>query len=206
MSLEYEFRAIDKWPGERCNEQRSAPFRATFSRTLDDLESELMKLDAANVVIQADLDRSQIRIDGMIRAGARPATPGIILSFDTDNGPLSFPADRFDDWHDNLRAIALSLKALRAVDRYGVTRTGEQYTGWAKLPPPNGEDTSLDKALQIIEFRAGYIKGQLFDRHDLWPAAIRQAQRVTHPDSENGRHEAFIEVEKAREVLEAALN
>ena len=30
----------------------------------------------------------------------------------------------------NLRSIALGLKALRAVDRYGVSRRGEQYAGF----------------------------------------------------------------------------
>ena len=34
----------------------------------------------------------------------------------------------------NLRAIALALAALRAVERYGVTRRQEQYKGWAELP------------------------------------------------------------------------
>jgi len=33
-----------------------------------------------------------------------------------------------------MRAIALSLQALRAVDRYGVARRAEQYRGWKQLP------------------------------------------------------------------------
>jgi hypothetical protein len=37
-------------------------------------------------------------------------------------------------WRDNLRAIALGLEALRAVNRYGITRgIGEQYAGFLQL-------------------------------------------------------------------------
>ena len=33
-------------------------------------------------------------------------------------------------WQHNLRSIALGLEALRAVDRYGISRRGEQYAGF----------------------------------------------------------------------------
>lgn len=42
-------------------------------------------------------------------------------------GHLSYPCDTFTTLQDNLRVIALALEALRMVDRYGVTRRGEQY-------------------------------------------------------------------------------
>lgn len=40
------------------------------------------------------------------------------------------PAATFTHWDCNLRAVALTLEHLRAVDRYGVTTGGEQYRGW----------------------------------------------------------------------------
>ena len=55
---------------------------------------------------------------------------------------MSYPCDKYSNWQANLRAIALSLEALRAEDRYGVTRRAEQYKGWAKLLPPNAEFAS----------------------------------------------------------------
>lgn len=88
----------------------------------------------------ADLKDTDIRLDGQIRASAPvPEHPGVILAFDArklmDNfagskGGLSFVQDHYD----NLRSIALTLEALRTVDRYGGTEHGEQYQGFRTLP------------------------------------------------------------------------
>lgn len=37
-------------------------------------------------------------------------------------------------WQANIRAIAKTLEHLRDLDRWGVTKRGEQYTGWKALP------------------------------------------------------------------------
>jgi hypothetical protein len=64
------------------------------------------------------------------------------VSFESRFGPLRYATDRYaprwsgdpPGWQANVRAIALALQALRAVDRYGVSTRGEQYTGWSALP------------------------------------------------------------------------
>ena len=43
---------------------------------------------------------------------------------------LVYATDCCDFWQHNLRSIALGLEALRAVDRYGISRRGEQYAGF----------------------------------------------------------------------------
>lgn len=43
---------------------------------------------------------------------------------------LVYATDACEDWRHNVRSIALGLEALRAVDRYGITRKGEQYAGF----------------------------------------------------------------------------
>jgi hypothetical protein len=51
----------------------------------------------------------------------------------TQEDAFQFAVDKFATWQDNLRAIALGLEALRKVDRYGITKNSEQYTGWKQL-------------------------------------------------------------------------
>src|SRR5690606_26744073 len=115
------------WPGEPTVKRKASLFRASYADTLRLLDAELRHLRATQVVIQAACGEEDIRLDGQLRASAKLRSPAIILSFHSKHGPLSYPRDRYTDWQDNLRAIALALQALRAVDRYGVTRQAEQY-------------------------------------------------------------------------------
>jgi hypothetical protein len=43
---------------------------------------------------------------------------------------LVYATDACEDWRHNIRSIALGLEALRAVDRYGISRRGQQYAGF----------------------------------------------------------------------------
>lgn len=43
---------------------------------------------------------------------------------------LVYATDVCDLWQHNVRSVALGLEALRAVDRYGISRRGEQYAGF----------------------------------------------------------------------------
>lgn len=46
-----------------------------------------------------------------------------------EHGRAVFATDQYEKWEHNVRAIALTLEALRAVDRYGATQ-GRQYAGF----------------------------------------------------------------------------
>jgi len=200
--IEYEYRPIELWPGPLTRNRKRAPFRASYSATLDLLERELRFLGATQVVLQVALGIDDIRLDGRPRAGSKPTHPGIILSFGSRHGPLSYPCDRFDSWEDNLRAIALSLEHLRAVDRYGVTRRGEQYRGWSQLPPPvvTPPPMTVERAMRVL---GAVANGTPITRDNL-QAAYHRAALATHPDR-GGRREDFEEARRAYELLEKAL-
>ena len=141
--------------------------------------------------VQAYLRREDIRNDGWPRSNARPQKPGVVVTFHKGGAAMSFPCDRFDGWEDNLRAIALSLQALRMVDRYGVTKRGEQYTGWRALPTSTDAADSLltrEQARQYIDDRYG--------------GDIKRALMETHPDR-GGDTDEFRKVVRARELLAA---
>jgi hypothetical protein len=127
------FRPMPMWP-HPTRQRRTAPFRASYSKTLDDLAYEIDRLRGSSVIVGAGFAPDDIRLDGLPRAKARPTHPGIEVSFDTPNrGRLVFAVDTFDQWDDNLRAVALGLEALRAVERYGIADMGQQYAGFAQL-------------------------------------------------------------------------
>lgn len=163
---------------------RGDQFSSYWTNTLSLLEAELDKLGANDVVIQIAVSESDIRIDGWPRANAQPSHPGVIVSFDSRHGPLRYLTDSFLDWKANVRAIALGLQALRAVDRYGITLRGEQYSGWKQLTGSRVGPKSRAEAETLIA-KYGDLKTALFQ---------------SHPDH-GGSTEEFAAVQTARELL-----
>lgn len=212
--MEVRFRPLTTWPGERVKRRQRDRFDTGFTVTLDLLKRELRHLSARNVVIELALTEADIRTtDGWPRASARPSDPGIVISFDSRYGPLRYATDAFFDWQANIRAVALGLEALRKVDRYGITKRGEQYSGWKALPPgiplmsANGF-ASTDEAWQFI-LQQGDPNGTLaaeFEDDGWTPlnkeSVYRAAAKKLHPDS-GGDHDLFVRLQQAWKKVSA---
>lgn len=124
--------------------------------------------------------------------------PGVILTFESDKGSMSMPCDRYDKWRDNLRAIALALEALRAVDRYGVTRGNEQYRGWARIEAPTNGMT-YPQAREFIEQLAGAPFGRATTSAII--AEVCRALKIKHHPDRGGSHDTFVQIGQAESVL-----
>lgn len=192
--LNVTIRPIDRWPGPETRNRGWSQFRTVLSKTLGTLAKELRALDAKNVVLQLDFRERDLRIDGLPRADAKMLSPRVQIAFGSKYGPLQYATDTYRDWEDNLRAIALSMESLRAVDRYGVSKRGEQYAGWRALPFKSHEpaDDILDKE-----------QAQAF--LDEWGGTFREAVKRLHPDTGSERNlELYRAAVRARDVLEAS--
>ena len=96
--IEAHFKPLEHWPRKFTLNRRRSQFESTYGQTLEKLKNELSKLGAKNIVIQVALDPRDIRLDGWPRANARrPEHPGVIVSFDSKHGPLSYMCDVFYD-------------------------------------------------------------------------------------------------------------
>lgn len=169
---------------------RRSQFKAPLSKTLRLLARELDFLGATKLVILLDVREQDIRLDGNPRANARVGNPCVAVSFESrEHGPLRYATGEYDDWKDNLRAIALSLEALRAVNRYGVANSGEQYRGWRAIP----KSTDPADSIQTEEQAQAFIEEQ----HG---GSIRDALFATHPDH-GGDVDEFRKVVRAKELL-----
>jgi len=204
----YEIRPLGPWIGPvTTTRQSGSAFRAPWSSTLDLIGKETRALGARLVVIQVDVTEADLRRDGMLRANAKVGFPGVKVSFDSKHGPLTYATDEYAHWQANVRAVALSLQALRAVDRYGVSKSGEQYRGWTALPSgsPNGQMTADDAARLLAGYAdSGVTADHVLSDAEARRAAFRQASRRTHPDH-GGNAEAFARVTAARDLLDASV-
>lgn len=214
--MKIECRPISTYPGAETRTRVRARFHRVkhsssgwkekaavlLSDNLDLLEREALHLGCKHLVIEADFKEGQIRQDGWPRADAKPSSPRVVISLlESKHGPLRYPCDTFDRFEDNVRAVALALEALRTVDRYGVTRRGEQYAGWKALPASTDATMTAAAAAELL---ARYALVQDPERtlanSEYARSVVRMAVRATHPDA-GGRADDFHLVQTARKVL-----
>jgi hypothetical protein len=178
--MAYVLRPMPTWPHGETKGRRNAQFkspshregdrwipgrRIPWDQTLVELEYEVDQLGGRDIVIGVGLGEYDIRQDGAPRANARPMShPGVEISFDSRYGRLTYATDVFTDWRDNVRAVAKGLEALRAVERWGVAKRGQQYAGFALLTAGPGQEE---------------LGRQLVERH----GGVTEALRATHPDT-----------------------
>jgi hypothetical protein len=137
------------------------------------------------------------------------------ISFESRYGPLTYATDEYArngsmmGWQANVRAIALGLQALRAVDRYGITRSGEQYRGFTALsdkPADHDAMTPQDARLVFADALGIEIIASDLDTEDGIKRAFRLASRKHHPDVTGGDGSVFRLLTKARDTLLAVVS
>lgn len=218
-------RPLTDWPGQlRTDAQRKdSPFTASWTDTMELLEREARLLGAREIVLQLAIPDSQIRQDGWPYARAQASHPGVTVVLpESDAGRVSFSTDRYNarhytgylaGWQANLRAIALSMEALRAADRHGVTQ-GRQYAGFRELgagtPMPAGDTAmTVEDAARFILERGGVPDMRPSDRGIraviASPVArepfYRKAAKRLHPDA-GGDPALFQRLQEAKRVLD----
>jgi hypothetical protein len=166
---------------------RAAPFKASWATTTKELRRELRLHKAQSVVLEVDMREADFRVDGLPRADRRASSPGVRLSFVAEavrgKPSLMYEAGEFSHWTDNVRALALSLEALRGVNRWGVAGRGEQYAGWKAL---ESGSANVGRGRELIERLGG----------------AANALRATHPDTRKDgfTDQDFRDVQAARGV------
>ncbi|TDD37837.1 hypothetical protein E1287_07195 [Actinomadura sp. KC06] len=208
--MRFQIEPLTVWTDPVTSPRRSSGvFRASWKSTLDLLQREAGLLGADLVVLQVDAGKADIRQDGMLRARAHVEFPGVVVSFSSDHGPLRYAADTYQQewggalpaWQANVRAIALTLEALRAVDRYGVTRRAEQYVGFRALPAAEGGFASSDDAVRWMRDQASpHAK----DADTATPNGLyRFLAKQLHPDT-GGTADDWERLDQARRLLKEA--
>lgn len=164
----------------------------TLSKALDRLFAELGRMGvlAEDVIVSTNL---QVRLDGLPRSGQRkPDDPGVAVYFrshlDNKQSDRVIPCDKYTDIEQNIAAVAATISALRALDRYGSGIMERAFTGFEALPPPPGESEPWWVVLGVSE-------GAAMEEVE---SAYRRRRSVAHPDKA-GSAEQFDRIQKAYE-------
>lgn len=226
------YRPIDAWPGQlrKASERKQHPFSSstTWDDTLKLLDYEVdMTANGGKhhtpTVLQLACSEVALRKDGQLALRTlRLEHPGVIVSFDGPDGPMRFSCDTFDaewgkldDWQANVRAIAMGLKDLRRITRYGLNSGSEQYRGFTAIGQGTPMGAAGGEIVLTVDEAARFITNAIADGEHLrdpedivaaWPdqilrdAFIREAYRRCHPDID-GSHELFVKLQAAKETL-----
>lgn len=172
------------WPLDhpRSERRKSSAFQVDFATARSHLMDQLRLLGARELVLSTNIP---IRRDGLPSVPDRePVDPGVAVYFTRKGKPYVIACDQFERIRWNLRAVGMTLEALRSIERYGTTSMLEQaFSGFAQLPEKTAARTwrdvlGFDRALvNIDEVRARY----------------RELAHKNHPDiGGDGAHMAEI--------------
>lgn len=177
------------WP--RATKPQTSQFKASLAASRDEVKRELRLLGASQVVISTNIIINQ---DGTYRSKQRvPEDKGVAVYFKLNGEDQCFPCDRWTAVEDNLHAIALSIEALRGLDRWGAKEmVAAAFQGFKALPA----------ASIVTPYQARVWWDVLEVSQNASPETIRAAYRSlllkNHPD-QGGDERKFHEIQKAYE-------
>lgn len=163
------------WPSAypRSRFQQRAPYKAQFARARDHLLNELRLMGAKSLVLSTNIP---LRLDGIPYAGmAQPQDKGVAIYFLRSAQSLVLACDKWNRVDDNIRAIGLSVEAMRGMDRWGCSdMLNRVFTGFTALPAPENS-VSAEEWWEILGV-APYADLQFIEE------AYRSKAKKAHPD------------------------
>jgi hypothetical protein len=139
----YPLQWPDGWRRTVPEDRRVPKFVGRFTTDRDAIYRQLGRR-GSNVVITSDLPT---KADGRPYANSRCSDPGVAVYW-YETGRDGRPHERVlacDTWRQveqNMRAINLTIEAMRGIDRWGCTEIVERaFAGFAALPPGGATST-----------------------------------------------------------------
>jgi hypothetical protein len=215
--MNLRFIPFGAWPADRPRTKlrKRPPSKWTAAQAMRALGAEIERIQGKDASVEVVLTADQLRRDGLFYKGKAPKDPGVILRFtDKAGNVIAMPSDHYTTVDGNVWALYKTLEALRAVDRHGCAVSGEQYKGWARLPPGGGfaaapPAMTRDQALEVVarfssqtESGASHAIDLMREEPSFVQSAIRLARNRHHPDK-GGDVYAYQELEEAIRVIEA---
>jgi hypothetical protein len=155
------------------------------------LARELRLMDVGSWVISSNV---AVRQDGLPYANQRaPEDPGVVLYFTRKSVDIAISCDAWHSVDANLRAIGLTIEAIRGMERWGTDEMVDRaFTGFKALP----------ESIQLSEHMARswweVLEVSQDASMDVRRAAYRSLLMKHHPD-QGGDRWKFEELQKAKQ-------
>lgn len=176
------------WPRAKYQSRHGSMVRS-FTRSRDGIISELELLGAKNPIINTNLET---RLDGLPYAKQRaPEDVGVAVYFTLNGEQQCIPCDKWDNIEQNLRAIEMTINALRGIERWGAKEmVNAAFRGFKALP----SSTIVTPYQSRLWYEVLEVSPNASP--EVIKAAYRQIVLKNHPDH-GGNVASFHEVQKA---------
>lgn len=175
------------WPigYSRTQKPANSSFRRTFADARDLVLDEIKRFTGSNLILSTNIP---LRRDGIPYGNyGKLEDNGVAVYFTYKSNQVVFACDKWTDVADNMNAIALTLKAIRDMDRWGVSdMINRTFTGFKALP----EKSDAKTWYQILGVAqdAGW---------EMVKSSYRELIKKYHPDMSTGDQEKYIQVDNA---------
>jgi DnaJ-domain-containing protein 1 len=184
------------WPTgwKRTARPVRAAFKVSMTESLNHLYRQFELMGVSNVVISSNM---QTRLDGRpLSKQTNFDDQGVAIYFTRNGQQQCIPCDKWDKVESNIRAIGLTVEALRSLDRWGAKETVDAaFQGFTALPSGAGAISTPDRSAQtwyeILEVSPS--AGE-----EVIKAAYRAKIAKAHPDR-GGSEVEFKRIQSAYE-------
>lgn len=189
MTQAYPLQWPAGWP--RTVTPRAAAFKSSFGAATQHLLREARSLGGRGIVLSSNLFVSE-RTGLPLAKQAQPRDAGVAIYFELKGKPICIACDRWMKVEDNIRALGLTIEAMRGVARWGATDLLDRmFSGFAALP-------AADEKRPWYEVLGVPASASLEHAQRVF----RQRARWSHPDA-GGSNEEMVELNAAMAEREA---
>lgn len=155
------------WP--RCHTPQHSKFQTSLTDARNGVVRELQLLGATDVVVSSN---AELLGNGMIAARQRRIEDtGVAVYFTLKDEQKCIPCDKWVALQDNLRAIELTIGALRGLERWGAKEiVAAAFQGFQALPAGG-----TDGWWMVLEVSPSATEIEI-------EAAYRRLAKLRHPD------------------------
>ena len=173
------------WPKTPPHSRERSKFKTTLAGALSNLKRQIELMGGRNVLLSSNYT-----------LGAdNPKEPGVCAYFEWCEHPnaypqkwqnMAIPCDRWSRIDDNVQAIALTVEAMRGMERWGAKHMiAAMFTGFKALPASiNGQS-----CWEILNIDSSASAEQIQTRY-------RELVKVHHPDA-GGNADKFRQIQEA---------
>ena len=174
---DYPLKWPQGWPRTTTGMRRSAPYKTSLEAAAKELVADIGRMRGRDITVSSNL-RAGL---GKKMTESEVRDPGVAVYWTDKNGhPRVMACDHWYRLRDNVRAIGLTIGALRQIERCGATGMLDRaLDGFKALP-------AAPDCWELLGIPKGSIKAEIRDR-------FRELSATRHPDR-GGDSQAFAQI------------